>query len=79
MRPRLRVKAVWDSDLEELLANLGVLDSLITGEFTCVVCGRSVDLDNLGAIVLRGQEVMVACVEASCIRGVKSVEGTTRD
>lgn len=79
MRRRLRVKAVWDSDLEQLLQNLGVLDRLITGEFTCVVCGRSVDLENLGAIVLRGQEVMVACVEVSCIRGVKSREGATRD
>jgi len=75
MRRRLQVKAVWDSDLEALLHNLGVLDRLITGEFACVVCGRSVDLGNLGAIVLRGQEVMVACAEVSCIRGVKSTEG----
>jgi hypothetical protein len=79
MRKRLPVKAVWDADLQGLLKNLGVLESLVVGEFTCAVCGRAVDLDNLGAIALRGEEVKVSCVEASCIRAVSSGEGTTRD
>jgi hypothetical protein len=77
MRKRLRVKAVWDSDLEALLRNLGVLESLVAGEFTCEVCGRSVDIDNLGAIVLQAEKVKVTCVEASCIRGVSSGENTS--
>jgi hypothetical protein len=79
MRKRLRLKAVWDSDLEGLLRNLGVLQSLVVGEFACAVCGCGVDIGNLGAIVLQGEEVKVTCVEASCIRGVSSGEGTTHD
>lgn len=77
MRKRVRLKAVWDSDLQPLLKNLGVLEPLIAGEFPCAVCGRSVDIDNLGAVVLQGQTVKVTCVEASCIRGVSSGEDTT--
>lgn len=77
MRKRVPLKAVWDSDLEALLRNLGILEPLIVGGFPCAVCGRSVNMDNLGAIVLQGETVKVTCVEASCIRGVRSGEDTT--
>lgn len=74
MRKRLDVKAVWDSDLEVLLKNLGILEQLLLGEENCSVCGRTVDLENLGAIIPRGDQPAVTCDDASCVRVVTSPE-----
>ena len=68
MRKRVEVKAVYDRDLEQILANLGIMDKLITGELTCRVCGCQVDLDNLGAIFAHGEEIGVSCDNDRCIR-----------
>ena len=50
MRKKVEIKAVYDKDLQQVLANLGILDKLITGKLSCAVCGCQVDLDNLGTI-----------------------------
>ena len=70
MRERLNLKAVWDSDLEELLRNIGALEPLVHGELACKVCGQSVDLDNLGAILPRNQGISVTCGTVECVRAV---------
>jgi len=68
MRKRVEVKAIYDQDLEQVLANLGILDKLIAGELSCPVCGCQVDLDNLGTIFPDGDEVGVSCENSRCIR-----------
>jgi hypothetical protein len=68
MRKRVELKAVYDQDLERMLANLGILDKLVAGELKCAVCECQVGLDNLGAIFPDGDEVGVACDNDRCIR-----------
>jgi len=68
MRKRVEVKAVYDQDLERVLANLGILDKLIAGELNCAVCGCQVDLDSLGAIFPDDDNIGVSCDNDRCIR-----------
>jgi len=68
MRKRVEVKAVFDQDLQQVLANLGILDKLIAGELNCAVCGCQVDLDNLGTIFPDDDEVGVSCDNNRCVR-----------
>lgn len=68
MRDRIEMKAVYDQDLEQILASLGILDKLIAGELSCVICGCQVDLDNLGAIFSDGSEIRVCCDNDRCVR-----------
>ncbi len=70
MRKRVEVKAVYDQHLEQVLANLGILDKLIAGEFNCAVCGCTVDLDNLGTIFPDGEEIGVSCDNDRCVRTI---------
>jgi len=70
MRKKVEVKAIYDQDLERVLANLGILDKLIAGELTCAVCGCQVDLDNLGTIFVDGDNVGVSCDNDRCIRAI---------
>jgi len=70
MRKSTTVKAVYDSDLQELLRNLGILDKLIAGELSCAVCGCSVDLDNLGTIFPLENDISVSCDNERCVRTI---------
>ncbi len=70
MRKRVEVKAIYDQDLEQVLANLGILDKLIAGELNCAVCGCQVDLDNLGTIFPDDDKVGVSCDNSRCIRAI---------
>jgi len=70
MRKRIEVKAVWDSQLQHLLENLGVLEPLLSGKLKCAQCGRTVDLDNLGAIIPQKDEVIVVCDDTPCMHFV---------
>ncbi len=68
MRERVEVKAVYDQDLKQVLAKLGILDKLIAREMSCAVCGCEVDLDNLGTIFPDGDKVGVSCDNSKCVR-----------
>ena len=70
MRKKVEVKAVYEQDLEQVLANLGILDKLIAGELNCAVCSCQVDLDNLGTIFVDGDNVGVSCDNDRCIRAI---------
>ena len=74
MRKRIEVKAVWQSELEHLLSSLSILEPLLLGELTCAVCGRTVDLDNLGAIMPQEDRVLVLCDYVPCIRRLTKSE-----
>lgn len=80
MSKTIGVKAVHDSDLENLLKSLGMLDGFVAGKFKCAVCGCPVDLDNLGSIFPQDGEIGVSCDNSKCVRvvtiqEVKSVNG----
>jgi len=76
MRKKIEVKAVYDQDLEQVLKQLGIFDKLIAGEVNCAVCKSHVDLDNLGAIFPRGEDIKVSCDNDKCIR-IVTTEGAT--
>lgn len=77
MRKRVEVKAVYEQDLEQVLSNLGILDDLVAGKLNCAVCGRQVDLDNLGAIFSDDDGVGISCDNDMCIRTITTREAET--
>ena len=79
MRKRIEVKAVWNTELEQLLSSLGILESLLLGELTCANCGRTIDLDNLGAIVPQKDNIVLACDDTPCIHALSMQEVHPQD
>ncbi len=79
MRKRIEVKTVWDSQLKELLGNLGILEPLLLGELSCAKCGRRVDLDNLGAIIPEKDNVILVCDSTPCVYALTRPEVPPRD
>ena len=71
MRSRVGVKAVWDSDLEELLTGLGIYDDFTAGLVKCSVCGKTVGLDAFGSVTPRaGGMTTATCDDTLCVREV---------
>lgn len=79
MRKRLEVKAVWNSDLEHLLSNLGILDAVLLGKFNCAQCGRLIDLDNVGAILPQKDKVTIVCDYGPCVHTLTRPEVPSSD
>ena len=74
MRKSKNIKAVWDSDLETLLGNLEIWEPLLLGELVCQICGRTVDLENLGTIIPATERADVTCDDARCVHAVTNRE-----
>ena len=74
MPKRIEIKAVWSSELEHLLGNLGILEQLLLGELVCAQCGRTIDLDNLGAVIPQKDTTKVVCDNTPCIHAVTTTE-----
>jgi len=78
--PRLRergkesieVPALYEEDIEEVSRRLGLHDKLVKGELRCFICGKPVNLENLGAFLRTGDGIKVVCSDPPCI--LKAVE-----
>ena len=72
--PNLR--AVHDSELEGLLARLGVFDDFTAGNARCTFCEDPINEDNLYAIFPISNLVRFSCSKPECIEALaaKSAE-----
>jgi len=77
MRKRAEIKAVWDADLEQLLASIGILDDVLAGKLSCAICGCQVDLGNLGTVFGQDGQVAVSCDNSRCVCTVTKKEAAS--
>jgi len=59
--------AIGDSDLRELLASLGLADSMARGELLCKYCRDAVTEGSLAAIFPEGGTIKVICHKPKCL------------
>ena len=69
---RVRVKAVYDDDLQAYLTALGINAS--SGRLgMCKFCSEPVTLDNLAAIFPLSGSMKLACDHAPCLKGLQEL------
>jgi hypothetical protein len=61
------ILAVHKQKLEQFLRGLELWEPLIRGKVKCTVCGETVTLNNIGAVVPAGKEVVLCCLKQSCL------------
>ncbi len=66
----LELKAVLDSDLDKMLDELGLLQSMEAGEISCANCGRQITRDNFYCLYVEGGEIKLCCSEMACYEEV---------
>jgi hypothetical protein len=67
-KKKKEVKAVYDEDVEEYLANLGVINNIKEGDRRCDCCGDKINIKNLGGIKKMNGELNLFCEKIPCIK-----------
>ena len=65
---RKELSALHIDDLREALMNMGLLERFYREELKCTFCGRILNLENLGTISYRDDEVILTCDDDVCIK-----------
>jgi len=61
-----RVRAVHEDDLDNFLDSLDLLQALVNGTLRCLICGRTIDRDNLLCVIPIGDSIEVCCNDFKC-------------
>lgn len=61
------IKAIHDDQLNAFLQNIGVYDSVISGNCKCKFCGEVVTLKNLYTVFPESGQVKFSCDSVKCM------------
>jgi len=72
MRTRIRyrdvvVPAITDDELPNVLTKLGLYNDVVNGKAKCHICGRTLTLNSIGAIIMVNDKPALICGKPSCI------------
>jgi len=65
---RVTITAVHDTDLKKVLIKLGLYKRILKGEYKCFICGKPINLKNLGGIFKsKDGKIHVVCNDIRCL------------
>jgi len=64
---KMRIKAVYDADLKNLVKSLGLDMGIENGEYKCKYCGTIISFENLQAILKENSEIKFICSNFECL------------
>lgn len=64
---RTRVRAVYDSDLKNLIDSLGIRNEIDSGTYACKFCNTPITFENLRAIQKEAGALKFICTKLECI------------
>jgi hypothetical protein len=67
MREKVRITAMRESDLRELLREFGMANVIEQGNCKCYCCHSSLTWDDIGGIIMQDGKPIVVCSSAECI------------
>lgn len=77
--PRIHeINAVHEKNLEKLLADLSLLDSIRDGHVSCMFCGKRISLDNLYCIYPKDDQILFCCNDVKCFGRVLENSGSEK-
>lgn len=63
---RTHVRAVYDSDLKNLIDSLGIRSEIDSGTYACKFCNIPITFENLRAIQKESGELKFICTKLEC-------------
>lgn len=67
-KEKKKINLVHDSNLEELLRSLGILDDFKNGKKRCKFCKRVVNFSNLHSLFKESGDIKLVCNSPECIK-----------
>ncbi|MEO0091914.1 MAG: hypothetical protein ABIK61_04300 [candidate division WOR-3 bacterium] len=74
-KKQIRIKAVYDTDLEPFLEKLGLLEDLKNGKLKCSVCACELSLTNFGGVYKQNGQLKLFCQKSECYLEVLKTKG----
>jgi len=68
------ITAINENDLVDYLSSIGLLEKIEAGESRCAICGVTVNLENLGAVFPKGNNIHIICERPLCISLIDNVQ-----
>jgi hypothetical protein len=69
------ILAVHKQRLEQFLKELEIWEPFSKQEFKCIACGETITMDNVGAIIPSGENIVFCCSNEDCLfKAVKQLE-----
>ena len=65
-----KIKIINDSDLEDYLQSLGILEDIKNKKIHCKFCGQVVTLDNLQALFPDEDKIYIICNRKKCMERI---------
>ena len=66
-QPKRAIDAIYETELEDFLAQFGLLDDYHMGALRCVECARVITRDTLFGFVSAHGDLKAVCDRAECI------------
>jgi len=70
---RFKIRAVHEDDLMEMLKSMGILEKVEKGEFVCVCCGETININNIEVFFLKHGEKKFVCSKSICISNISKL------
>ena len=66
-RPKKAINTIYDDQLETLLKNLGILNSIKQHKKKCKFCGERITLESISYIFPEAGDIKIVCDRPECI------------
>lgn len=66
MKKKREIHAVHESDLDDFLENIGLLEDLENGKLICDICGCKVSRENFRCVYPIAGEIKICCSKLEC-------------
>jgi len=67
MREKIEIPAFRDKDMRKILDHFGKLDGMEKAELSCQYCSLTLTWNNLGAMLVRGEGLLLYCNLSECL------------
>ena len=67
------VRAIHDEDLHEFLESIGIRQSIEAGRIPCHVCGQTLTIDTVQAVLPINNKIAAVCSQPDCIKKIEAV------
>lgn len=67
-----KILAFHEKEVETILLKLELLETVRKGDVKCAICGKTITQGNLGALLKKGNDILIICDDPNCIQKARS-------
>ena len=65
-RKKVQIMAVYDSDIQDILTTLNLLDDLNKDKILCEKCKKILTIETIGSIKIINNKTLIYCSDINC-------------